>query len=74
MGKLIVKCHVKDFKLAKNGRGGKFSDIRDGSVDWPSVVKELEAVGFGGWMTIEGSGRLSVDERNKRLDMIIAGK
>jgi len=74
LGKLIVKCHVKDFKLAKNGRGGKFSDIRDGSVDWPSVVKELEAVGFGGWMTIEGSGRLSVDERNKRLDMIIAGK
>ena len=74
LGKLIVKCHVKDFKLNPDGHGGKFCDIRDGSVDWPAVRKQLDAVGYNGWMTIEGSGRLSLEEKNRRLDLIIAGK
>ena len=74
LGKLIVKCHVKDFKLNADGRGGNFCNIREGSVNWPSVVKELEAVGYDGWMTIEGSDGLSLEERSKRLDLIIAGK
>jgi len=74
LGKMIVKCHVKDFKLNANGQGGKFCNIRDGSVDWPLVRKELDKVGYNGWMTIEGSGRLSMEERSKRLDLIIAGK
>jgi hexulose-6-phosphate isomerase len=74
LGKLIVKCHVKDFKLNPDGHGGKFGDIRDGSVDWPAVRKQLDAVGYNGWMTIEGSGRLSLEEKNHRLDLIIAGK
>ncbi len=74
LGKLLVKCHVKDFKLNADGHGGQFCNIRDGSVNWPSVVKELEAVGYDGWMTIEGSGRLSLQEQSKRLDLIVAGK
>ena len=74
LGKLIVKCHVKDFKMNPDGHGGKFVDIRDGSVDWPLVRRELDAIGYNGWMTIEGSGRLSLEDRNQRLDQIIAGK
>jgi L-ribulose-5-phosphate 3-epimerase len=74
LGKLIVKCHVKDFSLNADGHGGRFVDIRDGSVDWPVVRKELDKLGYNGWMTIEGSGSLSLAERNKRLDLIIAGK
>jgi L-ribulose-5-phosphate 3-epimerase len=74
LGKLIVKVHIKDFKLDDNGQGGKFVDIRDGSVDWPSVRAELDKIGYNGWMTIEGSGKLSVEERSKRLDLIVAGK
>ena len=74
LGKLIVKCHVKDFKLNPDGHGGRFVDIRDGSVDWPLVRKELDKIGYNGWMTIEGSGKLSLEERNRRLDLIIAGK
>ena len=70
---LIVKCHVKDFKLNPDGHDGKFVDIRDGSVDWPLVRRELTAVGYSGWMTIEGSGELALAERNRRLDLIIAG-
>lgn len=74
LGKLIVKCHVKDFKLNADGHGGNFCDIRDGSVDWPLVRKELDKLDYNGWMTIEGSGGLSLVERNKRLDLIDAGK
>ena len=74
LGSLLAKCHVKDFQLNADGHGGKFVDIRDGSVDWPAVMKCLDAAGYRGWMTIEGSGGLSDDEKSKRLDLIIAGK
>ncbi len=75
LGKLIVRCHVKDFQLNPDGRGGKFVDIRDGSVNWPVVRRELDKLGLDNmWMTIEGSGGLSLEERSKRLDLIIAGK
>jgi hexulose-6-phosphate isomerase len=73
-GKMIVKLHVKDFKLNPDGHDGQFVDIRDGSVNWPSVRREIEKIAYNGWMTIEGSGGLSLEERSKRLDLIIAGK
>ena len=73
LGQLIVKCHVKDFKLSDNDNGGEFCNIRDGSVDWPAVRKALDEVGYNGWMTIESS-HLSNEEHNRRLDLIIAGK
>ena len=73
MGKLIVKCHVKDFKLNPDGHGGHFCNIRDGSVNWPEVRKALDDVGYNGWVSIEG-GDLSVQEHGKRLDLIVAGK
>ena len=74
LGKLIVKVHVKDFELNPDGHGGRFVDIRDGSVDWPLVRKELDNIGYNGWMTIEGSSGLSLGEQSKRLDLILAGK
>ena len=70
LGKLIVKCHVKDFKLEPDGHGGdSFCNIRDGSVDWPAVRKALDDVGYNGWMTIEG-GDLSPEgtQQTARLD------
>jgi hexulose-6-phosphate isomerase len=74
LGKLIVKCHVKDFKLNPDGHGGRFTNIREGSVNWPLVRRELDKLPYNGWMTIEGSRGLSLEEKNKRLDLIIAGK
>jgi len=74
LGKLIVKCHVKDFQLEPDGHGGKFVDPRDGSIDWPAVRQQLDAVGYNGWLTIEGSQQMPLDEQNRRLDLIIAGK
>jgi L-ribulose-5-phosphate 3-epimerase len=73
LGKLIVKLHVKDFKLNADGHDGKFVQPRDGSVNWPLVRKELETIGYNGWMTIE-DGRLPLAELSKRLDLIIAGE
>jgi len=73
LGSLVKKCHVKDFKLNPDGHGGKFVDIREGSIDWPVVRRALDEVGYHGWMTIEGGG-LSLEEHSKRLDLIIAGK
>ncbi len=75
LGNLIVKCHVKDFKLdpADPDGGGKFVNIRDGSVRWPVVRRALDEVGYNGWMTIEG-GDLSLNEHSQRLDLIVAGK
>jgi L-ribulose-5-phosphate 3-epimerase len=75
LGKLIVKVHVKDFTIDRtHPRGGEFVDIRDGDVDWPLVRRELDQIGYSGWMTIEGSGKLSLEERSRRLDLIVAGK
>jgi len=74
LGKRIVKCHVKDFKLNPDGRGGRFVNIREGSVDWPIVTKALRDIGYQGWMTIEGSEKLSMAEQSRRLDLILAGK
>ncbi len=73
LGKLIVKCHVKDFKLNADGHGGKFVSIRDGSVDWPKVRKALDEIGYDGWASIEGGG-LSPLEGGRRFDLILAGK
>jgi len=73
LGETIVKCHVKDFRLNADGHGGRFVNIREGSVDWPAVRRELERIGYNGWMTIEG-GRLSPDEASRRLDLIIGGR
>jgi hexulose-6-phosphate isomerase len=74
LGSLIVKCHVKDFRLNETDPGaGKFVNIRDGSIRWPAVRAALDQVGYNGWLTIEG-GDLSLAEHSRRLDLILAGK
>lgn len=73
LGKLTVKCHVKDFKLNPDGHGGSFVHPRDGSINWPEVRKALDEVGYNGWLSIEDGG-LSLEEFNRRLDLILAGE
>ncbi|NLX54754.1 MAG: TIM barrel protein [Planctomycetaceae bacterium] len=75
LGKTIVKLHVKDFKVDRAAPGGgEFVDIRDGDVNWPSVMRALDQIGYDGWLTIEGSGGLSLAEQSRRLDLILAGE
>jgi len=73
LGPLIVKLHVKDFKLNPDGHGGKFVHPREGSIDWPKVRRALDEVGYDGWATIEDKG-LPLAEFRKRFDLIEAGE
>lgn len=73
LGPLITRCHVKDFKLNADGRDGTWADPPGGSVRWPEVRRELDRIGYNGWLTLEGSGHLALDEQARRLDRIIAG-
>ncbi len=73
----IIKLHVKDFKLDLShpdcGGFGGFVEIRTGSVDWPSVRKAIDDIGYSGFMTIEG-GSNPIQKQSADLDLIIAGK
>jgi L-ribulose-5-phosphate 3-epimerase len=76
LGDLLAKIHVKDYLLDPadpNGRGRSIN-IREGSVRWPVLRQALEAVNYNGWMTIESNSSIPMEERNRRLDLIIAGK
>jgi hexulose-6-phosphate isomerase len=74
LGDRIAKCHVKDFRLKPDGKGGDFVDIRDGSNDWPAIRAALDRAGYNGWLTIEGSDGLTLAEQNRRLDLIVRGE
>jgi L-ribulose-5-phosphate 3-epimerase len=73
---LIVKIHVKDYRLNPSDADGQgsFVDIREGSVRWPIIRTALEEIGYNGWMTIEAPVNPSVTEQSQRLDLILAGK
>ena len=73
LGPLIVKLHVKDFKLNPDGHGGKFVHPRDGSINWPAVRRALDDVGYVGWASIEDNG-LSLAEFSRRFDLIESGQ
>jgi len=76
LNSLLAKIHVKDYLLDPadpNGRG-KSVNIREGSVRWPVLRQALEAVNYNGWMTIESNSSISFEERNRRLDLILAGQ
>jgi hexulose-6-phosphate isomerase len=76
LGPLVRKCHVKDFKLKPDGKGGDFVKVRDGSVNWPVVRQTLEEIGYNGWLTLESevaAGPAPADQV-KALDQIIRGE
>ncbi len=80
LGKLVVKTHVKDYKLNADNHGGSWPRLREGSVNWPAVRKALDDIGYEGWGTIEGPDgqatgpHMSLTEQNHRFDLIVAGE
>jgi len=73
LGKRIVKIHIKDYKIDP-ADGNEWPDIREGDVNFPAAIAAIEEVGYGGgWLTLEGSGALPLEEQAKRMDQIIAG-
>jgi L-ribulose-5-phosphate 3-epimerase len=73
LGSLLVKLHIKDFKLNQDGHGGNFVHPRDGSINWPEVRRAIDEAGYDGWATIEDGG-LPLAEFSKRFDLIAAGE
>jgi len=68
LGTSIAKLHAKDFALNPDGHGGKFTPLRQGSVNWPSVRRALDKIGYNGWITIEGRGTA------QDLELIVKGE
>jgi hexulose-6-phosphate isomerase len=73
LGSLVVRLHVKDFKLNADGHGGTFCHPRDGSIDWPAVRLALSDIDYNGWASIEDGG-LPLAEFARRFDLIAEGK
>ncbi|HTL18066.1 MAG TPA: sugar phosphate isomerase/epimerase family protein [Patescibacteria group bacterium] len=73
---LIAKIHVKDYLLNPSDPDGRGSgvNLREGSVRWPVLRQALEVINYNGWMSIESNTSLSFEERNRRLDLILAGQ
>jgi len=71
---VTVKMHIKDFLLNREkGNDGDFVPIGKGSIDWVSVRKVIEEVGYNGWISIE-SGGYSDAEHSSLMDNFFAGK
>ncbi len=71
LGGRLARVHIKDFDVAKPGWTG-FCPLGEGSVDWPAVLKSLDAVGYNGPLTYEGNGDPA--EMARRLLNILAGR
>ena len=73
LGKLIAKCHVKEFKFNPDGHNGTFVPLRTGSMNWPVIRQALDDINYNGWASIE-DGQWPDAELSKRFDLILAGK
>jgi len=74
LGKNIVKLHIKDFKIDREKKNdGDFVPIGKGSIDWKSVRKVIDEVGYSGWVTIE-SGGFTDEEHSALMDRFFAGQ
>ena len=73
-GAQIVKLHIKDFKIDREKKNdGDFVPIGKGSIDWVSVRKVIDEVGYSGWVTIESGGYTDA-EHSALMDRFFAGK
>jgi L-ribulose-5-phosphate 3-epimerase len=76
LGSRIKKVHVKDFKRSV-GTGKGFCQLLDGDADYPAVMRELRAAGYGDYLTSEVSvGNMpegqGIADTARRLDQILA--
>lgn len=70
----IVKMHIKGFKIdRKKKNDGDFVPIGKGSIDWKSVRKVIDEIGYNGWISVEESG-YSDAEYSALMDRFFAGQ
>ena len=72
LGARIKKVDVKDFSRGKAGFGVA---LNEGDTDWPSVMKQLRAIGYDGWFTAEmrGGDRAYLKDLAARMDSFLLG-
>jgi hexulose-6-phosphate isomerase len=74
MGNLIVKLHIKDFRIDRSMKNdGEFVGLGRGSVNWKSVRDVIDEVRYNGWVTIE-ENNYSDAEYSAIMDRFFAGQ
>jgi L-ribulose-5-phosphate 3-epimerase len=73
LGHRIKKIHFKDFKMDHRERRYAWTQLMDGSVDWPAVMREIRAIGYDDYVITEvGGDRDEYAETSRRMDTILA--
>ena len=79
LGKRIKRVHIKDYKGGPGlfgGNKGEFVNIREGSINWPEVMKAFGEIGYNGWMNLElgGGDEAYLRDLSERFDKILVGQ
>jgi hexulose-6-phosphate isomerase len=73
LGSRIKKIHFKDFKIDHRQRRYEWSQLMQGAVDWPAVMREIRAIGYEDYVITEVCGDRSVYEETCRvMDTILS--
>lgn len=73
LGSRVKKIHFKDFKMDHQTERYSWSQLMQGSVDWPAVMREIRAIGYDDYVTTEVCGGREVYEETFRvMDAILA--
>jgi hexulose-6-phosphate isomerase len=67
LGRRIKKIHFKDFKIDHSTRQYDWTQLMQGAVDWPAVMREIRAIGYDDYVITEVCGERSVYEETCRL-------
>ena len=69
----VVHVHLKDYSPLLDGGGNpKEVALGDGSVNISELVKELLAIGYDGFFSVEDATDISIEEKYKRTAEIIS--
>ncbi len=71
LDKLIVRVHIKDFDQGEK----QWKPLREGTIDWPEVMKAFHEIGYSGYFTaeVDGGNLEHLKDVSQRMDLIIAG-
>jgi hexulose-6-phosphate isomerase len=73
LGNRIKKIHFKDFKLDHSERRYEWTQLMQGDVNWPAVMREIRAIGYDDYVITEVCGDRAVYEETCRvMDAILA--
>lgn len=67
LGKRIKKIHFKDFKMDHRESRYEWTQLMQGAVDWPAVMREIRAIGYDDYVITEVCGDRAVYEETCRV-------